>query len=195
MEISKIYKRIEELGGIKENPSCNSHKVNNLQVEEFENIIGFKVPDTFRTFNTEFGAFSFKKMIEIKLENSPWNTKTSSAMVSVDYFYSMDINSNCSVLKHIKMFEDYLPQGYIPICEGEHGDVICISCNKIDYGKIYYWWHEGLASDTLYKISNCLESFILELEVCTDSDVKIPSGTKVKLSSALLKMLKRDGLR
>ncbi|HEY4326952.1 MAG TPA: SMI1/KNR4 family protein [Mucilaginibacter sp.] len=115
--------------------------------------------------------------------------------VSVGDFYCIIGNNDLSVDKVLLTYEEQLRVGLLPVCEGELGDIICMSLRRADYECVYYFHHENPPDNDLFLIATSFEDFIMKLEV-----YKYPSGTddlvkkmKMELSPQFLALLKKSG--
>ncbi|WP_461644096.1 SMI1/KNR4 family protein [Labilibaculum euxinus] len=193
MEINHLEKKIKELGGTKKSPTCQKSEDVNLFLREFENELNVNLPDLFRKFHASFGAFSFNNPIQVRCKDLPVTSKDE--YVKVDYFYCFDMNCKHSIQKIIEHQEGHLPKGYIPFCDGEPGDLICLCVAEENYGEIYYWWHESSMEHNLFKIANDFGRLIAKLQVRDESIGSQEELKKVtiKAKPKLLDLLKKSG--
>jgi len=188
-----IEDKISDLGGVENNPLCKSGPISTKSISELESIIKLELPKSFKAFHSSYGAFSFKKTIKVGcIEKPPFCDEED--LVTIDYFYSADNLSRCSISKLIEKYSNQIPEGYVPICDGESGDLICINLNKERYGAIYYWWHEGNIEEDLFRIDDTFEGFIFKLQIVEDIVTNSEENNiGVNVSPELLKMLKKSG--
>lgn len=192
-----IKSKINSIGGVQKNPSCNQNIINEINGSlffEFEKKIGARLPDLYKGMYEVYGPFSFKKSIRVKCKDSnpvadEYNT------VSVDYFYSIENATGCSIIDLLKKYSLQLPEFLIPICDGESGDLICVDVRKGNSAKIYYWSHEESSDRNLFLIEENFFDFILKLEVKEDTDEEKISLNKITVnpSKELLEMLRKSG--
>jgi SMI1-KNR4 cell-wall len=187
MKSKKIIEKIDSLGK-KEKILLDQNKNLNLHNQNFVDAQKLKLPKSYIELSKKYGSFSFEKWIIIKaIDTIPISEN---GYVSVDCFYAVE-----DAIKLFNKYEQQLPSNMIPFSDGEPGDLICISLEKENYGKIYYWHHESPNYQNMYLLANDLEEFILKLEIFKEDNTEERTGkiTKVKLSDDFLNMLKKDG--
>lgn len=189
----KFIQSIGDLGNVKDHPLCNQDTKKKIDYNKIESKINFHIPSSYKEFYDLFGSFSFINSVYIK-PNIKIPISNKNNFVSVDYFYSLDLESECSIIKLIHNYSDQLPSGLFPICDGESGDLVCINLNNENYGAVYYWWHEGYIGNELFKIADTFQDFIFNLRVIEDNVTNSQENNmKVEASPELLKMLKKSG--
>ena len=190
-----LIKKLESTGGIEKNTFCTDDK---KQIEKaflsLEARFNSPLPQSYKDFYIDAGAFSFLELVCVKCIDVnrfmlPGNK------VSVGVFYCIVGNDDSSVDKVLSTYEEQLHVGLLPICEGELGDIICISLREADYGHIFYFHHESPPDNDLFLIATNFEDFIMNLEV-----YKNPSGTDdlvkkmtVETSPQMWALLKKSG--
>ncbi|MCT4648351.1 MAG: SMI1/KNR4 family protein [Carboxylicivirga sp.] len=191
METYQFEKKIVELGGTKKSPTCQES--NNLSIQKFESELNVNLPTIFKKFHEIYGAFSFNNSIHIQCKGLPISSEKE--CIKVDYFYCFDINCTNSILKIIEHQEGNLPKGYIPICDGEPGDLICLCVEEEEYGEVFYWWHESNMKQNLFKISSDFGDFISKLHVRKEvqNSQEELKNVKIKANQKLLDLLKKSG--
>ena len=205
---TNIEKQIEFLGGIDVNPLCEAEKdVVKDNVKDFISIekrFNSKLPVEYRFFYDKYGAFCFNNRVYTKSEDMisqlGWGEE-----LRADFFYSLSDTSKCSVWRALDKLAS--PGGdLLPICYGLSGDLICLDLGSENYGKVYYWFHEGYENETLFLIANDFYSFIMSLEVDTEamtpvvdedtkSEDKETDGGKITtiITPELLELLRKSG--
>lgn len=191
-----IIRKIEELGGILRKSSSNeiSEKDLNLINAKIQNIFHVELPKSYLGFKKHFGTFTFEKDVKVKLleENSFSDKKNS---VSVDCFYSINVDAEEGVFSLLEQYHDQIPFGFLPILDGLGGDFICINLKDDNYGGIYYWFHEGLVGKDTFFIAQDFDKFILSLyyeeeQVGNEDNLE---DAKITLSPKLLELLRKTG--
>ncbi|MFN6075905.1 MAG: SMI1/KNR4 family protein [Fluviicola sp.] len=136
---------------------------NFLLEKSFFDKIEFDFTESFKEFYKYFNGFSFVGNVGIK-SMSDNAIASKGEFISVDYFYSLEIENDDCILTLLNDLSDQLPKGLIPFCDGYFGDFICINLNQgIDYGKIFYWIHDD-EENGCFCLSNDFTSFVLSLE-------------------------------
>ncbi|MEJ0101541.1 MAG: SMI1/KNR4 family protein [Bacteroidota bacterium] len=108
------------------------------------------------------GAFCFNDAVEAEcIDRNPVGDRNN--RIYVNFFYSFFETSKCSLFTLLSEYKDQLPEGYLPICDGEPGDLICISLKAEDHGKIYYWHHESPPNNDLFLITDSFEDFFFKI--------------------------------
>jgi hypothetical protein len=183
---------------VDKNPLCEG--VLNWEVQDsfllkLEKKLGNKLPNSYKGTLKFFGPFSFQKRIKVKCQEV--NPKADAGnKVTVDYFYSLSDNGECSISKLLATYSTQLPDYLLPICDGEPGDLICMDFRQDTYENIYYWFHEAEKGNDLFLIAKDFVDFISKLEICEeieeDKDENAPK-VEMKISDKLLEMLKKTG--
>lgn len=189
-----IQQKLESLGGIDPNPLCPSVEKDISSLEEFLGQLGYVLPDNYKSFVEKYCPFSFKEQVRFVLDAL---VSGLGDMVTVDYFYGglLDTESDCSVVKIYRQYSNQIPQGYLPICDGESGDLILLCLSEEYYGHVFYWFHEGGEGQDLFLLKEDFDQFIMSLilvpEVAEEYDNIRDS--KLEVSNELRRMLEDDG--
>lgn len=187
-----FIQKMKELGGTKDNPSCQPSRIDQGWFTNIEMKIKANLPKSFKEFHAMFGAFSFKEMVKVQCINPPIIAEDD--LVTADYFYSVVDESECSILKILQRYSEQIPVGFFPICDGEPGDIICIKLLDEGYGEVHYWWHESLDELTTYKIASSFDDFIQRLMVVNEPQgMSSNNPGKTNVSPELLEKLRRSG--
>ncbi|MBB3696760.1 SMI1/KNR4 family protein [Flammeovirga yaeyamensis] len=126
------------------------------------NGVNYKIPSEYYNFIKEVGPFYFNKSVVAPIhKNQPISD---SGFVSINFFLSTNNKEEESILSTYSVYEDQIPEGYLPICSGEQGDLILLNLNKKNYGEVVYWFHEGPYFDSIYFLNNSFNAFMLSLE-------------------------------
>ncbi len=185
-EVEKIFKN---LGGIRDYLDEEKNLESDIVFFEKSNDVLF--PDFFRNFIIKYAPFSFNKLVKKSVKN-----RISSFIdgnLTVDYFYSFNVESKQSIQKLLAVHEQQIPYGFIPFCDGESGDLICICLNADKYGEIYYFHHEA-KNENLIKINSSFKEFLDELIIQTDEpqnvkNWRMPESVKKNSTKEFIKML------
>lgn len=196
--MNAIVEKILSLGGGKKNPLCPDDDSKNSKINLFidiENQFNSILPVSYKNFYNIFGPFSFSKTIQIKcIDAVP--IASNGNKVAVNYFYSIAKTGECSMLNLISTYEEQLPENLLPICDGEPGDLICISLREIEYGEIYYWHHESDAGKNLFLVSQSFEDFIMSLEISESIiDDNLVKDMQVELSAKMLELIRQSAIQ
>jgi hypothetical protein len=185
-----LENKIKGLGGVKPNPLCPSvdkqiDDVNNF--EELEKKFSCKLPEFYKQLYKSYGPFAFNEKIKcLDIQ--------SNLTVYVDYFYSIDPKTKCSIHALLESHSDLVTQNLFPISDGELGDLICIALDVKNYGKIFYWYHERNDGDNLVLLAESLEQFIMKLEIEKEDSINEDiDKIKVKATPEFLEMLRKSG--
>lgn len=189
---NNLFKKLESIGGINRNPSCVK-ETQQIQASfsNIERMFESKIPQTYKDFYLNFGSFSFLESVYAKcIEEKSFTLRGNK--VPVGFFYCIIGSEKNSVLDTLLIFEEQLPLGLLPICDGELGDVICVSLRTSDYGCIYYFDHDSPPEDDLLLIAKSFEDFMMNLEIYIKehSSAKVVKAT---YSPEFLDLLKKSG--
>lgn len=194
-----IENKILLLGGTQENPSCGEVTANKVEKSEgvyyLESLFDVRLPEEYVFFYEKYGPSSFKNRVQIRSESIS-KVVSNDGRVSVDYFYSVARTGSCSIGELLSDCGDQLPQSLLPICDGESGDLICIDLSGKNYGRIYYWFHEGDYEENSFLIARDFYSFVMALEIYDDykEDTRREnSKSEYTITPELLALLKKSG--
>ena len=188
--MKNIDKILEKLGGIvKYQEETNSSS----DVLSFEKDSNFKLPTFFKDFMISYAPFKFEFLVKKKME--PIKGSYIQGNLLVDYFYSFNKKSKYSISKLTADYEVQIDTGIVPFCDGEAGDLFCISLLPNQYGEIYYFNHEA-SNERLIKVSNSFEDFIKDLIVEKDlpqdiSNWKLSDEVKENSTGEFLNLLEK----
>ncbi|MBX7215663.1 MAG: SMI1/KNR4 family protein [Candidatus Kapabacteria bacterium] len=139
--------------------------INNENIEEIEISVGLQFPQEYKDHLLKYNGGQCEPNMFSFYEN---NHLTSSC---VDWFlaiYDGEFDNLKWYINLYKVKEKRMPFHIIPIAHDPGGNLICISCNGYDYGKIYFWDHEKEVDyliegddnySNLYLIANNLADF------------------------------------
>jgi hypothetical protein len=110
-------------------------------------------------------------------------------------FYCIAGAKKRSIGGTLRTYEEQIAKGLLPICDGELGDVICLSLREEDHGYLYYFHHESPPENDLFLIAENFEDFISKLEIHEGSvnDSAMLKDIKVQLTPEFIALLNRDG--
>lgn len=195
----EIESKIASLGGVQKNPSCTTNIIDEeytRSLNEFELLFSSVLPEAYKHFYRKYGPCSFVNSVKIKCEQAPPPANERNE-VSVDYFYAIQKEGECSVGRLLNQYADQMPKGLFPICDGESGDLICIDLRKGNgFGRVIYWYHEGDLTKDVFIVAESFIKFILKLELRNEadqSDDELVEKMKVEISPDLLNLLKGSG--
>jgi hypothetical protein len=145
---------------------------NNSPLEEeflqaLEQYWGFGLPKDYKNFLLKFnGGVPNKNYFYFK--DSDFGSQ-------VDYFFGVKKDENFNLLMNIKMYEERIPQNFIPIADDPGGNLVLISVKGPDRGKVYFWDHEMEADEgekpdysNLTLIADSFDEFINSLHELED---------------------------
>ncbi|WP_025684906.1 SMI1/KNR4 family protein [Paenibacillus maysiensis] len=126
------------------------------EIEEFEIEHDVKFTEQYKKFLQESnGGYPVPNMFKISDEQGE---------DVLNVFYGIgDMYSNLE--DYLDIYEDRLPQGFIPIGNDPGGNVICLGTNTEYYEKIYFWDHEEESEDpddmsNMYFLANTIYDFL-----------------------------------
>lgn len=194
----EIETKIASLGGVQENPSCRASIVGEeytKSLNEFELLFSSVLPEAYKHFYGKYGPCAFVNSVKIKCEETVPAANDMNE-VSVDYFYAIRKEGECSIGRLLNQYADQMPKGLLPICDGEIGDLICIDLRKGNsFGRVVYWYHEGDLTNDIFTVAKSFTEFLLKLELRNEVDQsnELVEKMKVEISPDLLNLLKGSG--
>jgi hypothetical protein len=139
-----------------------SEKINNL-----ENKTDINIPLNYKEFLLKNNGGYPKK------RGFLYRVQTNGRRAVVNKFLGIHDGENNNLYKYLityKIREKRLPSNLIPIANDPGGNLICLSINGEDVGKVYFWDHdleaeEGQEPDysNVYFIADCIEDFLKDL--------------------------------
>ena len=103
-----------------------------LELNEFEQVNGKKLPQDYRDFLLEFNG---------GMPNPNSNVKLDRVVLYILGMHNGDYYA--SLYKHIDMFAGRLPFSTFPIATDPFGNLYLMSLHSENYGQIFFWDHEG----------------------------------------------------
>ncbi|QTE40105.1 SMI1/KNR4 family protein [Mucilaginibacter gossypii] len=160
-----MIEKLKSIGGVEKNLFCADHK---QRVESaflsIEATFNSLLPQSYKDFYIDIGAFSFLELICAKcIDVNPIMLKGNK--ISVGDFYCIIGNDGLSITQVLSTFQEQIPVGLLPICDGELGDIICMSLRQDDYEYIYYFHHESPPGNDLFLIATNFVAFVMKLEI------------------------------
>jgi hypothetical protein len=190
--INDLIKKIKLVGGIEKSVFCN--ELIEDAFTDIEKKFNSNLPLLYKELYRKLGSFSFSELVRIRCidQNA---VMVEGNKVNVGDFYCITGNGPSSINTALITFQEQLPIGLLPICDGELGDIVCISLRKDDYGYIYYLHHEGSQGNDLFLIAKKIEDFIMALEINkgTSGDDELVKNMKMELSPQMIALLKISG--
>lgn len=115
-------------------------EINDLDLKMIEDKFGINLPKEYREFLiSRNGGQPDPDSLPI-IENGKLSD------VAVRQFFKIGVKGDYSFEENFQIFkisEERLPVSLVPIGEDVFGNLFCISVGIDDYGKIYFWDHEG----------------------------------------------------
>lgn len=193
MDNFKIMETLEKLGEIEEYPSNIYDNIIYCNENVLSSYFGKEIPKDFVAFSEKYGAFRFKNGVLIKVKSTEKNTKN---IVNVDYFVSV-YGEKFTIMHIIDAYKEQISKTFLPFCEGTSGDLIGIRMTEKNYGKIYYWSHEGPVTNSYHLIANSFGDFLQRLfieEIEPDKNNPIDQDFLKTLSPKFLEKLRESGI-
>ncbi|SFF35996.1 SMI1 / KNR4 family (SUKH-1) [Paenibacillus algorifonticola] len=128
------------------------------KIELFELEHGIKFTELYKKFIQDFnGGYPVPNMFKVSDEQGEG---------VLNLFYGIgDMYSNLE--DYLDIYEDRLPNGFIPIGNDPGGNVICLGINKEFYETIYFWDHEEEYDEpdmsNMYFLANSIYEFLDQL--------------------------------
>ncbi|MEZ2335180.1 SMI1/KNR4 family protein [Mucilaginibacter sp. RCC_168] len=192
---NRVVKKLESVGGIERNLFCSyGRQQREDSFLNIETIFNSPLPQSYKDFYIKVGAFSFLELVCAKCIDAN-RVMVKGNKVNVGDFYCIIGNGKSSTDKALSTFQEQLPAGLLPICDGELGDIICISLRKADYEYIYYLHHESPPGNDLFLVAKSFEDLIMSLEIYKEAsgDDDLVKKMKMELSPQMIDLLKKSG--
>ena len=123
----------------------SAEKINAEDIADFENEVGIKFPEDYKTFMLKANGGTPDDSVKI---------------------------SNLKKIYKTMTYEEMIPNDMLPIADDPGGNAIGISLNKDDYGYVYFINHEYDDLDTGYlvksKIADSMRDFLDVLYLSED---------------------------
>jgi hypothetical protein len=117
----------------------SSQAITNEEFEEFENLIGYKLPEDYKNFMLEYNGGIVNEWEFVKHINYPKGEQGIVRLFSIKY------DSGTTMEKTFRDYLDLLPKGCICIGINYSSSNIIISLNNDDtYGNIKEWTDEDM---------------------------------------------------
>ena len=127
--------------------------ISNEDILELENFIGLKFPQSYREHILRYNGGRCKPNVYSFNENGE------STESDLNVFLSLPNELKEYVLDY-KINNTRIPESFLPIAEDSGGNLICISCEGKDRGKIFFWDHEREGEDNIYFIADSFDEFL-----------------------------------
>ena len=146
------------------------NRLNSLKIDEIEKYVGLKFPHEYRLHLLNHNGGECEPNVFQFIENGELTESY------IDTFLAIYAGSNDNLKQDIdtyKIDEKRLPHRMLPIANDPGGNLICISCEGNDNGRIYFWDHENEVDysvspdndySNLYIIANTFDEFINGLQ-------------------------------
>ncbi len=141
-------------------------KLKLAEIEEVEDFVGLTFPYQYKAHLLQFNGGECEPNIFTFWENGK---KTNS---DLNWFLGIHQEDDDNLLDFIQIYkiqQARLPRHFLPFAFDSFNNLICISCDGSDTGKIYFWDHDkevdyNKCDDTnysnLYLIANSFEEFL-----------------------------------
>lgn len=120
--------------------SKSGPEISDMDLKMIEEKFGITLPEEYREFLISHNGGKPDPDSLPMIENGKLTD------VAVRQFFKIGVEGDYSFEENFKIFkisEERLPVSLVPIGEDVFGNLFCISVGVDDYGKIYFWDHEG----------------------------------------------------
>ncbi|WP_339527211.1 SMI1/KNR4 family protein [Pseudomonas sp. EA_35y_Pfl2_R111] len=123
---------------IKVTPIADS--VNEDVIKRFEEALGSKLPEDYRGFMLDHNGGDPEERCVFKLKgvDGPY----SESLVRYLFAFSAETDESIEYNYEVYTLAKRLPENILPIGEDPGGNLICLSFQGEDAGKVYFWDHE-----------------------------------------------------
>jgi hypothetical protein len=140
----RIVKRLSPTGATEES------------LQALEREIGFRLPDEYRQFLSEFNGG------EPEPSGFVFETNDGPSDSRVRYFLTLDPNErNYAIKEFLRQYRDRIPEGVMPIACDSFGNLVLLDLGAKRVGSIYFWDHEkeSMEEPTWDNVSQVARSF------------------------------------
>lgn len=142
-------------------------KISEIPLKELYNLLQIiNLPIGYKKFLLIYNGGRVVKnscpLLELPSENE--------TLMGINNFFQCSDDYNYSLIKNIKMFNDRIPKGFIPIADASCGNLFLLGISGSNYNKVFFWDHEFEADDdeevtynNMYLVANTFEDFINSL--------------------------------
>ncbi|WP_028391112.1 SMI1/KNR4 family protein [Bacillus cihuensis] len=168
----------------------NNKKLNNKELAELEDVIGYKLPQDYIDFLMEYNGGDHENNI-IELPNGEILS------ISISDFFGIGIEKINDLKENFKVFKERIPKGYIPIARTEGGNLVCLDG---DNGHLFLWDHENecqndyIENKNLLPIANHFEDFLKMIKSYSGEDLEGYEVEEVWVDPDFLAEMKKNGL-
>lgn len=150
--------------------SQTESQLNSLQIEEIEKCVRLDFPIDYKNHLLKYNGGRCSPSI-FKFNENEKRTES-----CIDWFlaiYDGKYDNLKEYIKTYKLDKKRFPMHILPIAHDPGGNLICISCDTEDKGKIYFWDHENEVNydvttdadySNLYFVAKGLNEFIVGLK-------------------------------
>lgn len=197
--MTEIEIKIEKLGNVifsKEKKENKFHESRDY-IEELK--IKFpKIDVDLINFLNNYGFSFFSKDVELLniLSEIPILGKKDNS-IPIGFIYGFGNTKNSiNYLRENYSNEDFINQDFIPICDGVAGDIIFYSLKQENFGKIYYWYHEGDYENDKFLVQNSFVDFITNLKISNNDEASNSSEVKTTfISPKMLDLMNKTRIK
>ncbi|MCM3724619.1 SMI1/KNR4 family protein [Neobacillus cucumis] len=164
----------------------NNKKLHNKKLSDFEDVIGYKLPQEYIDFLTEYNGGDPENTI-IELPNSEILS------IAITDLFGIGIEKINDLKTNFKIYKEIIPKGYIPIARTEGGNLVCLAG---DNGHLFFWDHEidDIENKDLLPIANNFEDFLEMIKSVTGEDLEDYEVEEVWVDPDFLAEMKKNGL-
>jgi hypothetical protein len=115
---------------------CTSlcENVNDDQIKKFEHELGKTLPQPYKGFLLNHNA--------AKTDPNTFYISPKQGTNLIRYFLGICEVEWYSLHRHIEIYSGRIPANFVPIAVDYFGNLICLSVDGHDYGKVYFWDHD-----------------------------------------------------
>jgi len=165
--MSNLFKKIDDLGGVKYLKSQNSESSHDEGLSFVKKAMGNVPENEVSEFVSKFGNSRFTKDVFGKNSNKSGFLQSGKVEIGTIFGWGKSSKSIESIIDQYYSV-DQINLKFFPLFEGYPGDIIYYSLEENSLGKIYYWHHESdideediLIADSFYHF---IDTFYIEYE-------------------------------
>ena len=142
----------------------SENPIQETDIAKVEKKLGAELPTDYREFLLTTNGGRPEPNIFIA------HTRPGGSREVLAWFFCIKEDDSNDLLENVDIFQNRLPESLLPIATDPFGNIICLSIEGRDRGKVYFWDHEKEAVkvdpfgyDNVYFIADSFEEFLKSL--------------------------------
>lgn len=142
------------------------------EINDFEQKWNINLPENYKNFLLENNGGRPAEDLTFPIKNDPPLN-----LGVINFFYGINAGEHNDLDKEMRVHEDRVPKGFVPIAGDPMGNEICLAVSGEHEGEVYFWEHEEEAEDgeeptmqNMYLVANSFEEFLNNLKPYEEDD-------------------------